>query len=836
MHIQDLHDLLVGAPTGGSESSALAVLKSLAGEGDLAASRALLQALAPALGCDGALALLSSTTSMEELLAANLPSPLGAYVAALRPRVFLQATKRSAERPDIHDNGAITALQRLILSRDVLQHEALKAHVLTALAGMIEMYGQIDNPIRGYLSPILDLVLANTRIVEGRDADATLNFGRDKILGVSSIQALYFLITHELGHNVLIQLQGRGVVGAGLVGQEPALRDLAAALPQLMDAACRWRGRPIEPHDPRAFLDARGVRLLCTHEQRQGGSYFHMSLMQKGGPMALHEGAVYAYLVLALLGLEASRAAAAWSARGALHLGFRGDQQLVPPAAASNMVVEARIQEALQAGPIWMADLQADGRLGDSEGDVPIALGVEPRRPRRYAVDSEQAFGDLQLVDQAGALPSLDALTEPEAFAVLAAAWRSAAPGVLSGLLHARLGLPAKLCTANWPLGDIGSSLGAFRDEHGGVAYLGPSLSDINAVLHLLHHFGVPLDGPADADGRTLLIRAVCKGLSSVQLVLACGADPNRASADGGTPILACATVGSVSIAEALTLAGASLQSRDHAGRTALHRAAGCGHDELLVWLLQHGADVEARDNNDQTALFHATTRAAVMALCDAGASVHATTGEGMTALHLAAETGRHDVLQALLSRGADPDAATRRGDTPLHLATFGSAAETSMAALLDAGADIEEDNDDGVTALMVAARLGRPDVLGWLLAHGALVDARTVTGETALIMASDGRNEPTRDPSFHSRIEECLRCLVQAGADINATNDAGMTALYAATWGFDAGRVTCLLELGADPGLAAADGTTPLMVAQAQGHDAMVEALANPSRTQGHP
>jgi uncharacterized protein len=136
---------------------------------------------------------------------------------------------------------------------------------------------------------------------------------------------------------------------------------------------------------------------------------------------------------------------------------------------------------------------------------------------------------------------------------------------------------------------------------------------------------------------------------------------------------------------------------------------------------------------------------------------------------------------------------------------------------------------------LMVAARLAHLDAVEWLLAHGARVEARTVTGNTALIMASDGRNEWTRDMSFDRRIEQCLRRRVEAGADINAANDEGITAVHAATWGFDAGRVKCLLELGADPRIAAKDGTTPLSVAQAKGHAAMAEALTDAAGKKGN-
>ena len=834
MNIEDLHDLLIGSPTGGAESSALAALTSLARDGDLTASRTLLCALASAIGCEEALAVFAPVTSMDGMIAADLPVPLCAYAAALQPRTFLANVKHLAAQPDSGGDAAMAHLKRLVRFRDVMQHEALKAHVLTALAGMVAMFAQIDTLTPGRLLPILDHVLANARIVEGREADASLHFGREKLLEITSMQALHFFINHELGHNVFDLLRGR-TGDAGAAGHEAALSDLAAALPQLMDAACKMRGRQFERNDPRSFLAARGVRMLCTHEQRPGGTYFHMSLMQAGGPINLHVGAMYAYFVLEIVGIELSRAAAAWSARGALHFGFRGDQQDVLRTVPAKKVLAARMQQALTEGPAWIDELRADGRLGESERDVPIALGVEPRRTRGYGNDCQRAFNDLHIVAQADAAPSLGALTEQQAFAVLAAAWRSAAPTVVQRLLREQVGLQAKLRTADWPLGEIGTSLFALRDEHGVITCHGPSVSDIGAVLRVLHDAGVPLDGPADAHGRPLLVRAVFKNSDLVHLALECGADTNCVSADGDTPLLACATSGNVAVAEALAAAGASLQSRDPRGRTALHRAAEQGHADLLGWLLAHGAQVDARDDDGMTALMSASTPASTTALCHAGASIHAATAEGETALHIAAQHGRSETVQELLDRGADPDSATCMGETPLHYAVFAGGNIGCLEALLDAGADVDEETDEGMTALMIAARAARPDVVEWLLQHGARVNARTVVGNTALIVASDGRNEWTRDMSFSSRIEQCLRRLVQAGADINAANADGITAVHAATWGFDAGRVRCLLEMGANPSIAARDGTTPLSVAQAKGHTAMIEALTAVVKKKGN-
>ena len=824
MNVDDLPEIIVSAPTQGAESSALAILISLARDGDFAASRALLRVLAPALGCDTAVAMLAPIGSMEELLTINLPAPLCAYAAALQPRTFLANVKRLVAQSETNHDGTLSALQRLVLSRDVLQHEALKAYILTALARLTASH--FDSLTAGQMLPVLDNVLTNVRIVEGRDVDDSMRFGREKLLAVGSKEALYFIITHELGHNLLDLLMSRRRDAHPVTPLEPVLNDLAKALPRLIDAACQLRGRKFEPDDPRSFLGADEVRLLCTHEVRPGGAYFHMSLMQAGGPIDLHLGATYAYFVLSLASIQLSQAAVVWSARGVLHFGFLGDK---PDFSVSKTeVVPARILDALTKGPAWVDELQRGGRLSGSERDVPIILGVEPRQPTAYGNSCERAFNDFQHVSQASQIPSTSQLTEPQAIAVLASAWRAAASDVMKRLLLEHPGLQEKLRVANWPLAEIGESLCALRNEDGAVSCYGPTLSGLVKMMHALSDHGVPLNGSADDAGRTLLTRAVYKGLDVVNLVLSCGADPNLASAGGETPLLACATLGSVPVAEALVKAGASLQSRDPKGMTALHRAAAGGHDALLLWLLTHGAEPDARDSNGETALMLVRTRAAVIALCDAGAPLQAATTEGVTALHNAAQSGSLEVVHALLARGADPDAATRQGETPLHYAAFANAGLDCLAALLDAGADIDEETNDGVTPLMLASRGANLPMIEFLLKRGAQVNARTRTGATALIMASDGRNEWSRDFSFNDRIEQCLRSLVKAGADINAATADGITALHAATWGFDASRVKCLLELGANPSTVAHDGTTPLSVAKAKQHAAMVEALTN--------
>jgi hypothetical protein len=53
---------------------------------------------------------------------------------------------------------------------------------------------------------------------------------------------------------------------------------------------------------------------------------------------------------------------------------------------------------------------------------------------------------------------------------------------------------------------------------------------------------------------------------------------------------------------------------------------------------------------------------------------------EGMTALHVAAQSGRADLVRYLLERGANPAIADSNGRTPLDLVSAGAGAGTPMA------------------------------------------------------------------------------------------------------------------------------------------------------------
>jgi ankyrin repeat protein len=131
---------------------------------------------------------------------------------------------------------------------------------------------------------------------------------------------------------------------------------------------------------------------------------------------------------------------------------------------------------------------------------------------------------------------------------------------------------------------------------------------------------------------------------------------------------------------------------------------------------------------------------AGVQAQLAGGADVNAAQGDGMTALHWAAERGHAAVADLLLSSGAAVEAKTRIGSyTPLHLASRSGHGSIAIA-LLDAGADPHATTTgSGVTPLhLAAAAMDGAEVVTELLRRGADVNAREESsGQTPLMFAA---------------------------------------------------------------------------------------------------
>lgn len=110
---------------------------------------------------------------------------------------------------------------------------------------------------------------------------------------------------------------------------------------------------------------------------------------------------------------------------------------------------------------------------------------------------------------------------------------------------------------------------------------------------------------------------------------------------------------------------------------------------------------------------------------------------DGWTALHFAAYFGQIDAARVLLDQGADPNAVSEnaRRARPLHSAAAGRHFAV-CDLLIGAGADLDAQQEGGLTALMAAAQHGDRGLAELFIKRGASRSVTATDGRTAADMA----------------------------------------------------------------------------------------------------
>jgi uncharacterized protein len=251
------------------------------------------------------------------------------------------------------------------------------------------------------------------------------------------------------------------------------------------------------------------------------------------------------------------------------------------------------------------------------------------------------------------------------------------------------------------------------------------------------------------------------------------------------------------------------------------------------LWIVALTAGVSFAGTNGDSRLADAAMnqdQQSVRAMVKLHADVNVAQADGTTALHWAARWDDVAMADVLIAAGANVKARNRFGATPLSLAaTNGSAA--MIEKLLKAGEDSNAVvSDMGDTALMLAARTGKPDAVKALLDHRADPNKANAEGQTALMWAVAEKNAAA------------AKVLIDHGADVNAQTPklpppspfqlifsapfpaGGMTALLYAARQNDMESAKILLEAGANRKENAADGSSPLLVAVINEHYALAK------------
>lgn len=303
---------------------------------------------------------------------------------------------------------------------------------------------------------------------------------------------------------------------------------------------------------------------------------------------------------------------------------------------------------------------------------------------------------------------------------------------------------------------------------------------------------------------------------------------------------------------------GASLDdARPSDGLTPLLYAVhhDCSFNLVRVIVEYTTTGIDARDAEGNTALLLAAGRkmwTVVNEIADATPPPdfdiqHPATGHTATHMALAADEGA--VLRKMVERGASLELVNTDGRTPLLSALYSNKSDETTIFLISMTKNIDSEDDDGRTALLLACKENRPNIAKACLSHGAALDVR------------DKRERSPVDYTIENDASELLLVLVEHGASVDVgcngydtlllcaldqrksagllsvllkhTQDnlnarfAGNTAAHLLALRNDAANLQVLLRRGADGNAVDDSGRTILHIAVQQNNVACLNVAA---------
>ena len=355
----------------------------------------------------------------------------------------------------------------------------------------------------------------------------------------------------------------------------------------------------------------------------------------------------------------------------------------------------------------------------------------------------------------------------------------------------------------------------AVARESGLTALMTAARTGNAEVVGALIGAGADVNATVAATRSTALMWAVSEmHADTIRVLLDAGADPTVSTIKGYTALMFAARNGDVDTARVLIAAGVDINEPSADGTHVLPFTLVNGQADFALFLIEEGADPNGEMNGIPA--LHAAAGGVRLWLrewyAQHGSGRLSANGSFFARLNAAR---RLPLVRALLDRGADPNGRIKtsamvmsyigwpkkgafepfscgtgdlRGATPLWVAAYDMNGAGGQAH---------------VFAVMPSFTSSNTEVLRLLIEAGADQHLTTVDGTTPF-MAAAGLGPATYTPRQPRGVraissEEAVRFLHEAGADINATNEANFTALHGAAFRGMNEVIEYLVSHGAD-------------------------------------
>ncbi|MCL2144009.1 MAG: ankyrin repeat domain-containing protein [Endomicrobia bacterium] len=449
-----------------------------------------------------------------------------------------------------------------------------------------------------------------------------------------------------------------------------------------------------------------------------------------------------------------------------------------------------KIKEAAASGGI---------NTRDNKGDTPLLIAVQGLEDAEIIDILIQAGADVNITGSYGIMP-LVMTADPQIVELLIKAGADLNEKTANGmtpLMSAASIIPAQPEKIKMLL-DAGADA-ALKDAAGNTALSFAERAGDKRVITLLRNALLEID------------ELVKEGNLDQLKISVNEKNVNKRNSSGLTPLMVAAGEKNpnLKIIDVLLDAGAQANDKDDEGRTPLIHCLIAVTDEniaaeIVKTLIKNGADINVKDNRGLASLMYAagfaSSAKAVKLLIEAQADVNAKDKENQTALIYAALGGLHiyedvffgidihkpdrdpEIVKFLAEAGADVNVKTKEGYPLLTEAVMESSPEILDILAKSKGIDLNAKDIAGRIPLMYA----NAEKMDILIKAGANIDAKYADkkGNTLLMYA------------VYAGSKSFARSLIKAGAEINAKNKEGRTALmYAA----NAQMLQILLDSGAD-------------------------------------